>query len=91
MPRAQYLVTLEHNEVAELTGNDVTAITFHCLVGEVHIIRSNTEPDVNDSGWLYRRGEGERNIALTDISSAPGARVWAIGRAIASEVLVDHA
>lgn len=92
MPRSQHPVSVARDEWERLTENEVLAITFQVLRGEVFIARAGAEAPTGDTGWRYTIGEGERNIAIDEISSAVGGHVWAYGiRHDGSTVLVDHA
>jgi len=92
MARQQEVVEIGFNEVRELTDGAASSITFQVLEGTVEIIRAAALPSAADRGWQYLTGQGERDIALSSISTASGDRVFGIGKAHpVTEVLVDHA
>ena len=78
----------------QLTDADVTNITFQNK-GTYHILVAGTTgasaPTGNDGSIRYNRGQGERNVALTDLFAGIAAkRVWAFSEK-KLEVMVSHA
>jgi hypothetical protein len=93
MARDQATVGVARDSWVQLTNADVTAISFQVLSGRVYIraTTDETEP-VTNTGWLYRAGEGELDIALLDLVNLSGAdRVWAYAIDGDAQVQVDHA
>ncbi|WP_282094296.1 hypothetical protein [Epibacterium ulvae] len=93
MPKFQEVVIVPYGDWIELTDGDVSAVTFQVLEGPVFIRRGDdVKPDSTATGWVYQSEQGERGLALDDLSKSPGARVWARGSRVAgSMVMVDHA
>lgn len=92
MAQVQQEIQVGFREIVELTNGDTDAITFQVLDGRIQIIRATNARPAAIVGWEYRQGQGERNTQLSDISTADGSRVWAVGMASSgSEVIVDHA
>lgn len=79
----------------QLTNADITAITFQ-NVGSNHIvIKATTDtsaPTSTDGGFRYNPGQGEKNVAMTDLfPGISGAdRLWAYSPDGGS-VVISHA
>lgn len=87
-------IVLTANTWTQLTDADVTSITFQNK-GIYHILVAGTtgaSAPTNDNGSIrYNRGQGERNVALTDLFAGIAAkRVWAFSHK-SLEVMVSHA
>ena len=79
---------------AELTANDVTALTFQNYGPSGIAIKATTGPVPTDltGSVRYTMGEGEFSLALADL--APGiaaTRVWAYATEGGARVSVSHA
>jgi len=80
----------------QLTNADVTGnLTFQVREGEVeiHATTDTTEPLSSEYGVIYRTGQGERNVAISDIIRLANAdRLWARSTSEkGAKVYVDHA
>lgn len=83
------------NAWTELTNGNVTGITFQ-NVGSNHILVKGTSgqnaPSTTDGAIRYNPGQGERNVALSDlfpgVSGANRVYIWAPA---ATPVVVSHA
>lgn len=79
----------------QLTDADITSITFQ-NVGSNHIvIKATTDtsaPTSTAGGFRYNPGQGERNVALSDLfpGIASGDRLWCYSTD-GSSVVVSHA
>jgi hypothetical protein len=79
----------------QLTDADITSITFQ-NVGSNHIVvkatTDGTAPTSTNGGFRYNPGQGERNVALSDLfpGIASRDRLWAYSTD-GSSVVVSHA
>jgi hypothetical protein len=78
-----------------LTNSDVTTITFQNVGGHTVLIKATTDtttPTTDVGSIRYSPGQGERNVAMTDLfPGLSGAdRVWAYGQN-GGRVMVSHA
>lgn len=94
MPQ-QTTISVPANTWTQLTDANVTTITFQNVGGDFVRIRATngtTAPTGTLGALRYNPGQGERNIALTDLSPGiSGAnRVWAFAPA-GGLVVVSHA
>lgn len=94
MPQ-QITTSIAANTWTQLTDANVTAITFQNVSGDYVLIRATngTTAPTNIAGALrYNPGQGERNVALSDLSPGiTGAnRVWAFAPA-GAQMVVSHA
>lgn len=88
-------ITLEAGVWTQLTDADVTSITFQ-NTGGYHILVAGTvgaTAPTNTNGALrYNPGQGERNVALSDLFPGISAtRVYALCSAGSVGVTVSHA
>lgn len=86
-------VTIPRLTWTELTDSDVSAITFQCQGASVLVVGTTGSAPAAASrdGIRYRKGQGERNAALSDLFPGVSAtRVFARST-IASAVFVSHA
>ena len=98
MAQDQQTITCPDGVWTQLTNADVTRITFQVLSGSVFIrFTTDTTTPTEDHGIVYKRGEGELNELLTELTNLSGAdRVWAKpvsisgGTADQAAVYVDH-
>ena len=96
MARNQEEVFCQYGEWTELTNSDVSSITFSVISNDVYIrLTVGSSTPTENSGLIFTERTGVINIALSDLSSLPGAnRVWAkpVPSPIeySSVVLVDH-
>jgi hypothetical protein len=79
----------------QITDADVSSITFQNASGYGIQIKGTTDATTptDDAGTvIYGPGQGERNVALSDLFPGIAAvRVWAYIRAGNGEVMVSHA
>ena len=79
----------------QLTDADITSITFQ-NVGSNHIVikatTDATAPTTTTGGFRYNPGQGERNVALSDLFPGIAARdrLWCYSTD-ATSVVVSHA
>lgn len=98
MAQDQQDITCPPDAWTQLTNADVTSITFQVRKGDVYI-RATTDATAPTEtfGILYKQGQGERNVAMSELVSLAGAdRLWAkplrTGRVgYSANVYVDHA
>lgn len=87
-------VTLTENTWTQLTDADVTSITFQNTGGQFMRVAGTTggtAPTTTAGAIRYNPGQGERNVALSDLfPGIAAARVWAICD-MAVDVMVSHA
>ena len=78
----------------QLTDADVTAITFQNKSGNYILVKGTvgaTAPTDDDGAVRYNPGQGERNVAMTDLFPGVAAtRVYAYAPT-GAEVMVSHA
>lgn len=87
--------TLTAGAWTQLTDADVTNITFQNISGYHMLVKATTDattPTDASGSIRYNPGQGERNVAMTDLfPGLTGAdRVWAYSDQ-AIEVFVSHA
>lgn len=88
-------ITVPSRAWTQLTDADITSITFQ-IIGSSHVfIKATTDgtAPTNFSGAIrYNPGQGERNVALSDLfpGLAGRDRVWAYAED-ATPVVVSHA
>jgi hypothetical protein len=94
MPQ-QTTVSAAANTWTQITDANVTTITFQNISGDYMLVRATngtTAPTALAGALRYNPGQGERNVALTDL--APGVsganRVWVFAPSGAA-VVVSHA
>jgi hypothetical protein len=79
----------------QLTDADITSLTFQNVGSNHVVIKATTDteaPTTTDGGFRYNPGQGERNIAMSDMfPGITGAdRVWAFAPD-GGVVVVSHA
>ena len=81
----------------QLTDADITSITFQVFAsaGPVFIkaTTDTTAPTTTAGAFVYQSGQGERNVALSDLFPGISARdrVWAYCEAAGASVAFSHA
>lgn len=88
-------ITVPARTWTQLTDADITAITFQNIGSSHVLIKATTDATAptNFSGAIrYNPGQGERNVALSDLfpGLAGRDRVWAYAED-ATPVVVSHA
>lgn len=88
-------VTVPSATWTQITDANVTSITFQNLGGNYCLIKSTsntTAPTTTTGAIRYNPGQGERNVALSDLfpGVTSAARVWAYATD-ATAVMVSHA
>ena len=87
-------VVLTADDWTQLTDANVTSITFQNKGTYYMLVKGTTDttkPTSDDGAVRYNPGQGERNVALSDLFPGIAAvRVWAYAPK-SIEVLVSHA
>jgi len=88
-------VTVPAGAWTQLTDADITSITFQNVGSNYILIKATTDataPTSNVGSIRYNPGQGERNVALSDLfpGLAGRDRVWAYADNI-TPVVVSHA
>ena len=87
-------ITVPARTWTQLTDADITAITFQNIGSNYILIKATTDasaPTTSAGGIRYNPGQGERNVALSDLfPGIAGKRIWAYAEDAAS-VVVSHA
>lgn len=88
-------ITVPARTWTQLTDADITAITFQNVGSNYILIKSTTDtsaPTTSAGAIRYNPGQGERNVALSDLfpGLAGRDRVWAYAED-ATPVVVSHA
>ena len=87
-------LTVTANTWTQLTANDVQTITFHVEGNSFVYVKATVDANA-PTDFLgaprYRPGQGEKNVALSEIWQGINAvRVWVFSETVA-EVFVSHA
>ena len=88
-------LTVPRRTWTQLTDADITSITFQNIGNNYILIKATTDtttPTDPAGAIRYNPGQGERNVALSDLfpGLANRDRVWAFAEDV-SQVVVSHA
>ena len=87
-------ITATPNAWTLLTNSDVTSVTFQNTSGYHAMISGTTgatEPSSQSGAIRYNPGQGERNVAMSDLfPGITAVRVWVLASEAIS-VMVSHA
>lgn len=88
-------ITVPARTWTQLTDADITSITFQNIGSNYILIKATTDttaPTTNAGAIRYNPGQGERNVALSDLfpGLAGRDRVWVYAED-ATPVVVSHA
>lgn len=92
--RDQERVSCTAGAWTELTDADVSTITFMVAKGRVRVkwTTGSAPADSDTGGFPYEARQGEKNIAVTDMTATASAdRLFAFAEGGDAEVVVDHA
>ncbi|NBW22780.1 MAG: hypothetical protein EBR82_84025 [Caulobacteraceae bacterium] len=88
-------VAVTADTFAELTNAAVTYISFQNKgPGAILVMGTTgtTGPSTSDGAYRYQAGQGEKNVAISDLFPGQSyVRLWARAEGLASVVAVQHA